>query len=121
MSDITLIRGEHAIYTITVTEAGVAVDLTGVIIMRWVMRTVYPAASVIADTDATLTKNIGTGLTLTAPASGQLEIEFTRANTNSLEIGTYVYGLEYIPVGDTDPIVINQGCMNISADVVRGL
>jgi hypothetical protein len=119
--DLAITRGEHVVYTITLTESGAAVDLTGVTTMRWTMRTNYPASSVISDADATLSKTIGSGLTVTNPTSGVVELEIVKADTNLLPIGIYVFGLKYLPLGETEPRVIVQGNVILSADVVRGL
>lgn len=119
MADLTIVRGEHVIYTVTVTENASAIDFTSATIY-FTIRDVYPAASIVDDTyDSVLLLYVGSGITITDPTNGIFEIELLHANTNALEYGTYYYGIEYIPYGDTEPRNIAVGEFNLTYDVVR--
>lgn len=125
IQNIEMYRGSHRYWNVTVkNSAGSPVNLTGASI-RFTVRSSVPPGSVTADTDAVFTLTVGAGITILAPATnGIFEIEVVKAKTDSLNIGSqdayYLYGLEYIPSGQTDPIMLGQGTFTIKPDIVRG-
>lgn len=118
MSDLTIQRGCKTVYEFTATESAVAVNLTGAAIY-FEMRTSYPDASVITGAGATLSKSTVSGITITNGAGGIFEIAFSKADTNTLAVGVYFYGIEYIPSGETDPRSLGSGTVSITGDIVR--
>lgn len=120
MSSLTMYRGEHKTFTVTATEDGTAINLTGAAIY-FEVRTDYPASSVTTTAGAVITKSTVSGITITDALAGEFEIEFVKADTNTLEPKVYYYGLEYVPQGETEGRVLDQGQIVINPDVVRGV
>ena len=122
MADFTMYRGETKTWEITVTDGGVALDITGANI-RFVVRDGYPASTVVLDTDALISKSTAAlgGITITDGPAGEFELELVKADTTSLTPGAYYYGIETILAGETEPIVIQQGEFEILPDVVRAI
>jgi hypothetical protein len=127
MTDIYLQRGEYSMQRMTVTRSGVALDITGATVVMAIRNTGYAAGTVVADTAAFLTKSVGSGITLTDPTNGIMDIEFTKTDTNSIEFTTttkeveMIYGIEIIPAGFTTSIPVLSGRLIITPDVVRGI
>jgi hypothetical protein len=119
-TDLTMYRGENKTWTFTVTEGGSAVDLTGASIYfaAWVG---IPASSIVADTTASISKSTVSGITITNGTGGVFDLAFVKATTNSLEPGGYLYGVEYIPNGQTEARVICTGVLTIYPDFVRAV
>lgn len=125
MSDITLQRGEYANKRITVTKSGTAFDLTGSTVRMVIRNDGYPAGTTSDDTGAVLVKTVGSGITLTDPTNGIMDIEFARADTNTLEFSTtrrqveLIYSIEVIPDGYTSSVPLLDGLIIVTPDIVR--
>lgn len=117
-NELTITRGCRTVYTFTVTENSAAVNLTGATIY-FEARTDYPASSVVTNAGAVIAKTTAGDITITDAAGGVFEILFTKADTNTLTPCLYYYGIEYVPQGETDPRLIQQGQLVINPDVVR--
>jgi hypothetical protein len=120
MSDLTLYRGEAVTFTLTLEEDGAPLNITGAEI-KFVVRPSIPLSSVITDLDALIVKTELDGITITDGAGGVAEVAIDAADTNELAPGVYVYGVEVIPAGETDPKVFAPAYFTISGDVVRSL
>jgi len=120
MADMSIYRGEYKIYECTATEDGAALVLTGASIY-FAVRETSPALTVVSDADALISKSTADDITITDGAAGEFEIEFEKANTNTLDTGTYHYGIEAILSGYTDPVVLDVGTIEILASYVRAV
>lgn len=123
MPDLEMRRGEVKVWQYTLTEAGTAVSLTGATI-HFTVRPSYPLGTITGDTDATITRNSNSsGIVITQPASGMFEVTLLHTHTNALEVGQegigYLYGIEYIPTGETEPRWAGGGSLTIYPDTVR--
>jgi hypothetical protein len=102
--------------TLTVTKAGVAVDLTGATLKFLVKR-----RRLDADADALITKTTSSGITLASPQSGATKgvayLTLDEANTDDLS-GRYLWELE----GDdaVGKVTLAAGVFNVKADLVTG-
>jgi hypothetical protein len=119
-TDIVVTRGCYTVATCTATENGSALNITGAAIY-FAARTSYPLSSEITDTAATMAKSTANDIAITNGAGGVFTITFDKADTNTLSIGTYVYGIEYVPQGETDPRLLQQGNLTINPDIVRAV
>ena len=124
---LKMYRGEKKAWEGILTDAvGDVVDITGAAIY-FTVRLKYPAAALVADTDANVLfkKTVGAGITLSNPTQGKFEILVDKADTNSLEIGAtgkgYLYGLEIVEDGETEPRTLAGGKFTVLSDVVRGI
>lgn len=125
MTTISSYRGEHKIWEFTVTEAGVAVNLTGAA-LRWVVRPAVPESAITADVtvpananDALLVKAIGTGITVTDAVNGEFELEVVKANTNTWTPTNYVWELEMLPNGAAEYLTVQTGVWCLLGDIAR--
>jgi hypothetical protein len=120
---LTMRRGEHKKWLMTITEGGSAVDITSADV-HFAARAAYPAGDIADDTDAVLYKTNAAGITLSDPSNGQFELEVVHADTASLDIVTaagvsYMYSVEYVPNSETEPIYVDSGTLTILPDIVR--
>jgi hypothetical protein len=120
---LTMRRGEHKKWLMTITESSVAVDITDADV-HFAARATYPAGNIVDDTDAVLYMTNAAGITLTDPTNGQFELEIVHADTASLDIVTaagvaYMYSVEYVPDNETEPIYVDSGTITILPDIVR--
>jgi hypothetical protein len=126
MADMSIYRGEYKVYECTASEDGVDLVLTGASIY-FAVRASAPDRRTTSDADALIAKStaVGGGITITDGAAGEFEIEFEKADTNGLDIGTYYYGIEAILSGYTDPVRlsgdIEDSTFTVKADVVRAV
>lgn len=122
LTTLEMYRGEQMVWEFTITESGVAVDLTGATV-KFAVYANYPSASLTADTTAVISKTTSSGIVLTDADAGIFELTISKADTNSIEMvkdtNEYVYGVEYIPAGETEPRVIGTGKFILYPDVVR--
>lgn len=78
--------GEHKTLRFTVLDsAGAAVDITG-----WLIDFKISATNSGA---RLFTKSVGSGIVLTTPASGILDVTINAADTTALAAGTYFYAV----------------------------
>lgn len=110
-------RGDPVKWALSVTDeaTGAAVDITG-----WSPRvTVKPswAWPDSSDASAAMTATVGSGLTVTSPASGAIALAFTSAQTTALDPGVYVWDLQLTNGQETRTVLI--GTLTIAPDVSR--
>ena len=122
MADMSIYRGEYKVFECTATEDSSALVLTGAAIY-FAVRASAPDRRTTSDADAliAMTTAVGGGITITDGAAGEFEIEFDKADTNTLELGTYYYGIEAVLSGYTDPVVLDVGTIEILASYVRAV
>jgi hypothetical protein len=128
-NDMNIFRGERKQWTVTVRDAAnSAVNLASA--SAWfTVRTVVPAGTVTADTDAAvvIAKKMNTGIVIASTAGGQFQITLDKADTYSLTAidmqrpVQYLYGIEYKPTAQADPVVIAQGNFFLYCDIVRSV
>ena len=111
-------RGEEKFWQVTVTEDGAPIDLTGAAVYFEVRRSYPPSAG---EASALISKtSVGNaGMWLTDPAAGTFELQATKADTNTMTPGGYMYGIEYVPAGSSDPRVLVIDKFQILPDMVR--
>lgn len=109
----TIEQGAYFERTITVSDNGVARNLTGYI-ARLQVRTSYQDATPVVD----LTTENG-GITITTPLEGQLVVRMTAAATAALTGWTNgFYDLELVPLdGKVDRLL--QGKVTLSPEVTK--
>jgi hypothetical protein len=130
--DFTIYRGERKIWTITLTDiTGNRVDLTSATGLYFTVRNAVPGTAITADTDAgvlfALSANYGINV-LNPPASGQFEIVVDKGQTTAVSAAPalnsptkYLYGLEYVPTGETSPRVLAEGNFWVYPDIVKAV
>jgi hypothetical protein len=91
--------------------------LTGATV-NFEMRTSPPPASEVTSTAAILVKSTANDITITGATT--LNILFDKADTNTLAVGSYWYGMEWIPSGETEPRYLADGIVPIAQGWVRG-
>jgi hypothetical protein len=120
MTRLTVYRGEAKVWTFTATNNGAALDLTGAAVY-FAARLNYPLSSETTDTAANIALSTASGIALTTPASGVFTVTLTKANTNTLTPAVYLYGIEAVLLGATDPVTLGVGELEILSDVVRAV
>ena len=120
MAGFRMFRGENKTWEVSVTKDGAALDLSGAGLF-FELRRSYPTSQVTSSEGALVEKSVGEGITITNAADGVFELELLSGDTNLLTPGTYYYGIEVIPSGESEARVIKQGRFRILADVVRGV
>jgi hypothetical protein len=107
--DITCWQGATYDKTFTITEAGVALNLTG-----------YTSAMQVrsaADSTATLVSlTSGTGITLGGTA-GTIVVAITATQSSAIPSGSYAYDLELTSGGTVTRLL--QGAFNVVGNVTR--
>ncbi len=93
-ANLMMFQGEYKSITVGVEVDGVAVDLTNVDSIDWVM-------GVNENADASLTKTLGDGIELTNAANGQFAIVLSGVDTSSLTPGVYYHQATYDLNGQT--------------------
>ena len=119
-NELTIYRGETKTWTFTVTNNAVVMDIT-LATIKFAARKQWPTATTVADTDANIAKSTSSGIVITDGANGEFELTLLHADTNALAIGDYFYGVEMIPAGETEPLVVVQSTLTIEADIVRAI
>lgn len=110
--DLTVIRGDTAVYRCTVTIDGVPADLTG----HSIFFTLKPSLTT-TDANKTFQKSIGSGVTVTNAAAGEFEVKLLAADLKPLTPGkTYYWDIQIIqPDGSVNTPLI--GNFFVSPDV----
>lgn len=119
-----LYRGELKTYTLTFTNNGVAVNLTGAVIYLAVRQiTPPPAGTIVSDADALIAKSsaVVTQIAVTDAAGGVADAYFVTADSNTLEPGTYMVGVEVVFSGAAGPVVFCTDYLPILPDYVRAV
>jgi len=78
-ANITMVRGDNFAFDLRVLNNGVAVDLTGgdmTMTAKW--------SPTDPNIDAVFTRTLGSGITFTDAAAGEVSVELIPANTNGL-------------------------------------
>ena len=123
MGDLTIYQGEYKVFECTATEDAVALVLTGAAIYFAAYKT-NPPATYTDDSNAVIAKSTATsgGITITDGAAGEFEIEFEKADTQYLETNRkYLYSIEAVLSGYTDPVVLDVGTIEILPSYVRAV
>jgi hypothetical protein len=122
LTTLEMFRGEQKVWQITVEENGAAVELTNATI-KFAAYASYPAGTVTDDTNAIIAKTTSDGIVITDGSNGVFELTVEKDDTYSIEISKsrnlYVYGLEFIPYGQTEPRSLGNGYLILYPDVVR--
>jgi hypothetical protein len=109
MADFTMFSGDTKVLQITVTdEAGAAIDLTGVDLV-WVLAKKVTAAPLV-------TKEIGTGITITDAAAGKFEVAIAPADTENIK-GDYYHECQMDAGGAISTIM--TGKVTITPDAIK--
>jgi hypothetical protein len=112
MSALTMKRGDTPVWRFTVVDAdGAAVNLTGYSARFTVKRNVNHD-----DTDAFLTKTIGSGITVTNAAGGLLEVRLAAADTEDLVRDTTLVWDLQIAAG-ANVYTVDSGTLAVALDV----
>lgn len=113
MTELSMYRGDEPSLDITLTSAGVPVNLTGV-----ALRFTAKYHTWDSDDDAVITKTTDDGITVTAPASGVIAVDFLAADTADL-VGTVVLVWDVQGVLDGKTKTLARGTLRVSPDVSR--
>lgn len=106
--------GEDRIFQFTVKDANSAtIDITGWAI-TWELRASTDAAS------ALLSKSVGSGINLTDPTNGVLEVHINRADTWSgtaavIQPGRYVHALHRTDAGAVTELAFGDAVLQLAA------
>lgn len=114
VTDLSIRRGDNRTFTHTITRSAggvaAAVDLTGATLSFTVKTDAYTSTAVI-------TKTIGSGITVSAPATGVAVTAILPANTSSLPPGTLDYVWELVLTEANGTVTtVDSGAFIISAD-----
>jgi len=121
MTEMTVYQGEYKVYECTATEDSVALVLTGAAIYFAAYKS-NPPATYTDDSNAIIAKSTVSGITITDGAAGEFEIEFEKADTQYLETNRkYLYSIEAVLSGYTDPVVLDVGTIEILPSYVRAV
>ena len=123
MADLTIYQGEYKVFECTATEDSAALVLTGAAIYFAAYKT-NPPATYTDDSNAVIAKSTATsgGITITDGAAGEFEIEFEKADTNALDTNRkYLYSIEAVLSGYTDPVVLEVGTIQVLPSYVRAV
>jgi hypothetical protein len=111
MTDLSITRGDTRTFTHTITRSAVAVDLTGATLSFMVKTDAYQA-----DVDAVITKTIGSGIVVSAPATGVAVTTVLPANTSGLAAGRLDYIWELVMTEANGVVTtVERGAFVISA------
>lgn len=99
-TEYRLHKGDTWTLRFTITRDGAAVNLTGL--------TTSAITFEIRGKGSTITKTIGSGVTLTTPASGICTVVLTAANTDTLDPGAYGWALR-LTEGDGTVTTVAHG------------
>ena len=103
-------------FTVTITDAaGQAKDLTGATVVDWALTDLSPTEGAATKL---IEKSLGSGVGITAPTQGQVQIEVDEAETASLAAGDYYHEARVVDaIGDTDSVTFGQVRLTGSAFV----
>ncbi len=110
VANLTITRGDTLVHRITVKNTDeTAKDITGATVRYTVRERTYDGTQV-------LQKTVGSGIVLTTPASGILDVTLLNADTSALSPGlTYVYDCELTLSGQVQ--TVQSGVITIIGDV----
>ena len=108
---LSVVRGDDKTYEVTVKDRnGVVVNITS-----------YTASFTVRvqplDTAAIFTKTLASGIALTAPTTGVLQVTLTAADTTQ-DLGKYHYDLQVVDTGG-NILTVLRGNFKICFDVSR--
>lgn len=131
--DMVIYRGEKKTWQFTLRDiSGNVVNLTGVTAgLYFTVRYTIPTAGTPNDTDASalfaLTQTNGI-TAISAGVSGIFEITVDKGQTSGLNPTAamnmplkFLYGLEYVPTGETSPRVLAQGNFYVYPSIVMAV
>ena len=120
MGQMDMYRGEKKTWQGAAVVNGSALDLTGAEVY-FTVRENYPTSDITSDADASIAvSTTSTDIVVTDDAGGLFEITLSKSHSNTLEADKeYVYGIEVVLSGETDPIVLEQGIFYLKPDVAR--
>jgi hypothetical protein len=98
--------GEHKTLRFTITDGGTPptpIDITG-----WLVDWKISATN---SGNMIFTKAVGTGIALTTPASGILDVTINAADTIALTPGTYFYALRRTTVGSESELAYGSAVL----------
>ena len=110
IANLTIIRGDTVIHRITVKNTDETVkDITGAT-ARYTIRTpTYSGTQV-------LQKTVGSGIALTTPTGGVLDVTLTTTDTAALTVhGRYAYDCEVTIAGQVS--TVQRGALTVEGDV----
>ena len=119
-TELSIYRGETKTWTFTVTDNGVAMDIT-LATINFAARRTLPGGTIVSDADAAIAKSTAGGIVITDGVNGVFELTLLKADTNTLEVDQYYYGVKLIPAGETEPYVVEEDILNILAHPVRAI
>lgn len=112
-------RGDAAEITGVVDLAGVPQNITGWSV-RFTGRTAIPAGTVVNDTGATFAYAVGSGITITSAANGQVLIAISGADTYGLAAGDTVLLCDMQVVDGAGRVrTITTGKITIKGEITR--
>lgn len=111
-ANLEMVKGSTAVYTLTVTTDGVAFDLTG---CEVIFTAKYDYTDV--DNSAVFQLKVGTGVTLTTPASGIATITISAARTANLPNREVLLVFDVKVVDATIPYVVARGTLTVRPQV----
>ena len=118
MKDFGFIRGDYYEDVITITENGVAYDLTGCS-ARFTVRKSVPNTSVDSDTDAVISKVIAVS-DIINPTGGEIPLILEITDTN-IDVGFYVADVcIFLEDDPSKPMTTDLFMLEVKADSTRG-
>ncbi len=113
---VEMFSGDDKILRYTVTDGTTAIDIAGAA-FRWGLFKLDPDATTPTARGTVLTppgeKTVGSGITITTPASGILEVALVPADTADIK-GEFYHELEMVLGGETSTVAFGQ--INIKRD-----
>lgn len=98
MTSIEVAKGDTLKIDLTVTDGGEVVDVTGYMVAWLVARNL--------DSDPLYEKAIGSGVTVTNAAAGELQLKLTADETAAMSVGTWWHSVQVIaPSTDRSTII----------------
>jgi len=118
MKNFGFIRGDYYEDVITITENGIAYDLTDCS-ARFTMRKTVPNTNVEVDTDAVISKVIAVA-DIINPTDGEIPLVLDITDTN-VDVGFYIADVCIFIDDDPDkPMSTDAFMVEVRADITRG-
>lgn len=128
MDEITIYRGEAGTWQFTLTDdTSTPIDITDAVI-NFAVRPEYPLGGIVDDTDAVISKSVGSGIVITDGPNGVFVVALVESDSVSVDTSIWigdikawqgVYGIEVTLDGEASPSKFESGIFTILADVVR--
>ena len=112
--DFSMHSGDDRVLEVSITDsANAALNITGATVTWALSRAV--ADKVEPKGAAIVTKTVGSGITLTNPSGGVLQVAIAETDTDDLA-GTYYHEMQLVLSGDTSTVM--YGTVTIKKDLI---